>query len=215
MHVVIYGPPGFLWKLPNFKECMDTLNLYPVRMRLCRFDIKFDKQNAAPSGTYIQVATNNSLKYSKDKFGCRCKVGINQHVLDWYGHTAERAEWRRKTLQFFSQMVCDVLFGRIQDSSSPPCPITPPTDWTHEDYQCCDCFTCTDFKSRSPCACGHYPCFRCRVAVQNDGMQTLHCIHCIPDGYAVRVEPIGDWLEMVKAGRDDVQRRMASVMNLR
>ena len=103
MHVIIFGPPGFLWKLPNFKENLEDLQMDLMRMRLCRLEMKYDTRNSAPSGSYIQVATNVPIQDSKNIFGCRCKVGIDQHVLDWYGKTAERAEWRRKTRATFSQ----------------------------------------------------------------------------------------------------------------
>ena len=58
MKVVVYGSPGFLWKLPNIKDTIEDLHLDVAKMRLCYFQEKFDKKNAVASGSYLQVATN-------------------------------------------------------------------------------------------------------------------------------------------------------------
>ena len=99
MMIVVFGPPGFLWKLPNFKETLVELELDIVRMRLCHFGVQYDTQCAAPSGSYIQVATTVQLPYRK--FGCHCKIGSYQHKLDWHGKNADHAAWRRKVLLDF------------------------------------------------------------------------------------------------------------------
>ena len=52
MHILIYGPPGFLRKLPNFREFIEGLKLDTRRLRLCHFDEKYDKETpgqAAPT----------------------------------------------------------------------------------------------------------------------------------------------------------------------
>jgi hypothetical protein len=57
MQLVVYGPPGSLWKMDNFREAIEGLQLNTARLRLCHFGEQFAK-NGAPSGSYIQVATN-------------------------------------------------------------------------------------------------------------------------------------------------------------
>jgi hypothetical protein len=41
MQVVIFGPPGFVWKLPNFKDTMEDLQFHMTKMRLCHFGEKY------------------------------------------------------------------------------------------------------------------------------------------------------------------------------
>ena len=118
MTVIMFGPPGFLWKIPNIKETLDTFNMDVVRMRLCHFNLKYDQTSNAPSGSYVQVATNKSLPPMV--FKCNCRVGIDKHVLDWYGKTEEHAEWRRSVLEHFCSRLCTLLFGKIQDSATLP-----------------------------------------------------------------------------------------------
>jgi hypothetical protein len=62
MTVVLFGPPGFLWKLPNLRETMEASKMQMPRMRLCHFGDKFDKTQPKPSGSYLQLATNAPFK---------------------------------------------------------------------------------------------------------------------------------------------------------
>ena len=57
MHIIIFGPPGYIWNLAPIKELLEDLRLTMTRMRLCAFSLKFDQHNPKPSGTYLQVAT--------------------------------------------------------------------------------------------------------------------------------------------------------------
>ena len=58
MRVVLFGTPGFTWKLPNIKETIEDLRFNMTKMRLSHFGEKYDQQNQLPSGSYIQVATS-------------------------------------------------------------------------------------------------------------------------------------------------------------
>ena len=91
---IMFGPPGFPWKIPNIKESIEDLQLNISRMRLCHFQEKADKNNPLPSGTYLQAATNMNI--SRYMWKCPCAQSIPEHVLDWYGHTQEHSDWRRK-----------------------------------------------------------------------------------------------------------------------
>ena len=86
-----------------------------MRMRLCHFGYKYDINTTAPSGSYIQVMSNET-------FGCNCKPGIDQHTLDWYGKSQRQAEWRRDTLKKVCTCLCSTLVGGILDSNSSPRP---------------------------------------------------------------------------------------------
>ena len=92
MQVVMFGPPGFQWKIPSINETIEDLSLHTTRMRLCHFGEQFNKQDSKPSGSYIQVVTNMPIKYKL--WACRCNIPIVQHSLDWYGKTLEHVEWR-------------------------------------------------------------------------------------------------------------------------
>ena len=116
MQVVMFGPPGFPWKIPNIKETIEDLSLHTTRMRLCHFGEKFNKQDSKPSGSYIQVVTNMPLKYKL--WACRCSIPIDQHSLDWYGKTQEHAEWRRSVKRKFCRELCSYLFGTSPLSTS-------------------------------------------------------------------------------------------------
>ena len=81
--LALFGPPGFLWKLPNIQETLQKSNLTMIRMRLCHFGDKFDSSQKKPSGSYLQLAT--TAKLSTRLWQCQCKVPIQEHFLDWYG----------------------------------------------------------------------------------------------------------------------------------
>ena len=62
MKVVVYGPPGFQWKLLSMKDTIEDLQCSVAEMRLCHFQEKYDKKNALRSGSYRQVLTNLQLQ---------------------------------------------------------------------------------------------------------------------------------------------------------
>ena len=107
LRLVLFGPPGFLWKLPSLREAVTDLGLNTRRMRLCHFGCKFDRKNPAPSGSYIQVMTNQTLP--QRLFSCTCPVCMDKHVLDWYGKTQDHGDWRRQMLSTFCIHLCKIL----------------------------------------------------------------------------------------------------------
>ncbi len=105
--LILFGPPGFLWKLPNIKETLQESNMSMTRMRLCHFGDKFDSSQPKPSGSYMQLATTATLPHKK--WQCQCKVPIQDHILDWYGRHQTQADWRRKISIKFTKEICKVL----------------------------------------------------------------------------------------------------------
>ncbi len=67
--LVLFGPPGFLWKMPNIKETIQDAKLNMTRMRLCHFGDKFDQSQPKPSGSYMQLAT--TAKITNRQWQCR------------------------------------------------------------------------------------------------------------------------------------------------
>ena len=131
MLIVVFGPPGFLWKMPNIKETLTDLNLMQVRMRLCHFNWRFDLQNAKPSGSYLQFATTASV--TTQQWQCNCGIPIQDHTLDWYGREEKRADWRRRIYSQCIEKICAILpqcvshhesIHAIQDVAPSPLPIT-------------------------------------------------------------------------------------------
>jgi len=129
--LVLFGPPGFLWKLPNIRETLQESAMSKVRLRLCHFGDKFDNKQQQPSGSYLQLATSKHIPTTK--WQCNCGVDITDHVLDWYGRDSERADWRRKISAKYAKEVCKALavpgtvhtrVHAIQDGMTPPFPIT-------------------------------------------------------------------------------------------
>ena len=105
--LVIFGPPGFLWKMPNIRETIQESKMTMTRMRLCHFGDKFDPKDTNPSGAYLQVATTGNL--GNARWQCTCRVPIQQHQLDWYGRSPERTEWRQKISAKYVKIVCNTL----------------------------------------------------------------------------------------------------------
>eukprot|EP00974_Lingulodinium_polyedra_P043212 4149312-Lingulodinium_polyedra.AAC.1 len=94
MKLIMFGPPGFPWKIPNIREAMEDLHLNTTRMRLCHFGERYVKTSETPSGSYLQVSTNVTLP--KKLWPCNCGIPIQEHALDWYGKTHDHAEWRHQ-----------------------------------------------------------------------------------------------------------------------
>ena len=109
MRVVLFGPPGYMWRMTPIRDALEDMNMHVVRMRLCHFGIKYDKRGDMPSGTYIQVASTYPIPTTL--WRCRCK-DHTQHVLDWYGQDAQHAEWRDKTLRIMIQRFLDQALTR-------------------------------------------------------------------------------------------------------
>ena len=74
-------------------------------MRLCHFDLKYDRSNPMPSGTHIQVVTS-CTRLPATLWQCRCD-GKVEHTFDWYGQTAARAEFRHKVLRILRARLLD------------------------------------------------------------------------------------------------------------
>ena len=121
MNVVIFGPPGYLWKQPLIHELMETYHLQNVRLRLCSQQDKFDKTSKQPSGAYFQMQHN--LNYKSNNFRCRCGVPIDQHNLDWYGRSELRSMWRQ---QMYHKYLTLLANDKILDLCFPPSAIDPP-----------------------------------------------------------------------------------------
>ena len=118
MDIILFGPPGYLWKLAPVRDAIQDLQLNLTRMRLCHFKLKFNNQEPKPSGSYMQVATTRHI--STKAWMCNCKVNIDQHVLDWYGHTARHGSWRQEVLARMTTDLIKTLYGR-GDSTTTSC----------------------------------------------------------------------------------------------
>ena len=106
--VVLYGPPGYFWKIQNISEIISDLRLHFDKMRLCYFGYKYDK-NGPPSATAMKFATN--MKYTKRQWNCPCRLPHDKHIKDWYGHTDNKAEWRRNISIKVITALTHVLMG--------------------------------------------------------------------------------------------------------
>eukprot|EP00959_Pyramimonas_sp_CCMP1952_P134580 2816290-Pyramimonas_sp.AAC.1 len=54
MKIIAFGSPGYVWKVSPIRGTLEDLKLTVIRMRLCHFGIRFNMQDNAPSGTYMQ-----------------------------------------------------------------------------------------------------------------------------------------------------------------
>ena len=106
MVIIIYGPPGFLSKLPGIGAIITELGLNVRRLHLCHFGDKYNTARTLPSAAYLQIATTLHLPPEMGKCNCGRTA---EHVLDWYGAEPERARWRRKILQNTAATLCDLL----------------------------------------------------------------------------------------------------------
>ena len=88
MLVMLFGIPGYFWKLAEIKEAVQEHSLFEHRVHLCHFGLHYDK---APTASYFKIATNSTAKFAGK---CTCKVDKKKHVLDWWGREEQRAEWR-------------------------------------------------------------------------------------------------------------------------
>ena len=105
--LVLYGPPGFLWKMPNIKETLDDSKMTVLKIRLCHFGDKYDATQVKPSGSCMKLAT--TAKMSTRRWQCNCNVPIQDHVIDWYGRHQPKAEWRKKISDKYIAEVCNAL----------------------------------------------------------------------------------------------------------
>ena len=87
IHVVLFGPPRYFWKLPPIRDLLADANLYVGQMRLCHFNGKFDPSDKRPSGSYLQIATNHKVNFTLWK--CTCNVSWYEHSLDCYGQIGD------------------------------------------------------------------------------------------------------------------------------
>ena len=94
MHIILFGPPGYLWHMGPIRDTIQELKLHVIRMRLCNLNIRYNTSDKTPSGSYIQVATTYVIPIMK--WGCVCSKPIKEHVLDWYGQSQPHAEWRAR-----------------------------------------------------------------------------------------------------------------------
>ena len=135
MLLVVFGPPGYLWNIPNIKDYLTESNISIAKMRLCHFKDKYNPSHGPPSGSYLQVATTK--KVPPFTWSCNCKVPIQDHILDWYGRHQHQAEWRRSITIKYIRAVClqlklipnstvwmNIQSDDIQNISSLPLPIT-------------------------------------------------------------------------------------------
>ena len=106
MQIVMFGPPGYMWKVTPIRDAIEDTKLHTVRMRLCSFGLQYDKHGTKPSGTYLQVATTFPL--GAGIWRCMCK-SHTEHQLDWYGKTQHHAEWRAQTLRTLTTRLLDQI----------------------------------------------------------------------------------------------------------
>ena len=112
MHIIMFGPPGYIWHMGPVRDTIQELKLHVIRMRLCSLNIRYNASDMTPSGSYIQVATTCSTPHMK--WACVCSKPIKEHVLDWYGQTQPHAEWRARV-----RMLCaSELLGTILHKGS-------------------------------------------------------------------------------------------------
>ena len=104
--LMLFGPPGFLWKVPNIRESLQERNATMRRMRLCHFGNQFDP-DSKPSGSYLQPATTANI--STKLWQCKCGMPIQEHTLDWYGRGEAHADWRKKTTVKLTKEVAKTL----------------------------------------------------------------------------------------------------------
>eukprot|EP00959_Pyramimonas_sp_CCMP1952_P439609 9203165-Pyramimonas_sp.AAC.1 len=95
MTIVHVGPPGYFWKKGPIREAIEDVDLEVMRMRFCHFGLKCDRANALPSGSYLQVATTWGL------------AEPTEHILDWHGQGAQKAEWRNQFLAILTARLFD------------------------------------------------------------------------------------------------------------
>jgi len=132
--LVLFGPPGFFWKIQNLKETIQESKMTTQRMRLCHFGDQFNIKST-PSGSYMQLAT--TVKLPMKMWQCKCKIPFENHTLDWYGRDQPHAEWRKRISSKFVKEVCNALLAKaelrgnahshthaILDGMIPPLPIT-------------------------------------------------------------------------------------------
>ena len=136
MQIIMIGPPGTIWKQPPIQEAIADTGLKETRMRLRRFNLKYDEGNDKPSGYYITVATNFNIPLKQ--WSCVCKCSMDQHVLDWYGQTQQHADWRKKVRTRLITELCQQIIP--ENLANPPptdaitCTIVPQGC----DFRCCD-----------------------------------------------------------------------------
>eukprot|EP00959_Pyramimonas_sp_CCMP1952_P097455 2037145-Pyramimonas_sp.AAC.1 len=68
------------------RDAIEDLDLQVIRMRFCHFGLKYDRSNALPSGSYLQVA-GTCARIPTDLWRCTCKTAgepaqPTKHVLD-------------------------------------------------------------------------------------------------------------------------------------
>eukprot|EP00959_Pyramimonas_sp_CCMP1952_P103431 2163120-Pyramimonas_sp.AAC.1 len=100
--IVLVGPPGYFWKQGPLRDAIADLDFQVMRVRFCHFGLKYDRANALPSGSYQHVATT-CARIRTNLWRCACNIAgkpaePTEHILDWYGHGAQKAGWRNKTL---------------------------------------------------------------------------------------------------------------------
>ena len=102
--LVVYGTPNQMWKQTNIYEIL-TEKTYVQRIRLCHLDLRYDKEDKKPSGSYLYIATNHvAAKHGQWK--CKCGIPIADHVLDWYGREETRATWRQDVNAKVIEAIC-------------------------------------------------------------------------------------------------------------
>eukprot|EP00959_Pyramimonas_sp_CCMP1952_P256217 5351438-Pyramimonas_sp.AAC.1 len=84
-----------------------------MRMRFCHIGLKYDRANKLPSGSYLQVATT-CARIPTNLWRCICNragkpADPTEHILDWYGQGAQKAEWRNETLVIMTARMVDQM----------------------------------------------------------------------------------------------------------
>ena len=80
VRTVMFGPPGYMWKMGPIRDTIEDLKMTVTRMRLCSFGIKYNRGDSAPSGTCMTVATTYPISHRH--WGCHCQrnTPVTPHV---------------------------------------------------------------------------------------------------------------------------------------
>ena len=117
---VIFGPPGFLWKISQMQDLLQSCAAHQRKIRFCSLGIKFDQTNEKPSGSYMNLAATLTIN---NQWRCKCQVPIPEHTLDWYGRHPDHTEWRKQaTAKCHAAAIQALALDKIADFAPSPLP---------------------------------------------------------------------------------------------
>ena len=117
---VLFGPPGFLWKISQMQDLLNNCAAQQRKIRFCALDIKFDSTNPQPSGSYMNLAATLPIN---NQWRCKCNIPIPEHTLDWYGRHPQHTEWRKQaTAKCHASAIQAIPLHKIADFGPSPLP---------------------------------------------------------------------------------------------